>query len=154
MKRGNLNDVLKRVGLVGDRVSKLRESLSGLSRLTLFLAQAIEETKPSKDIKFRLKTLQRDVKSITDQDGFVTARISFLLDATLGLISIEQNAIIKIFSVAATAFLPPTLIASIYGMNFHFMPELDWHFGYPMAIILMIASAILPLWYFRRRGWL
>ncbi len=154
LKKFDLNAVLKRIGQVGDRVSKLRESLSGLSRLMLFLAQAMEETKPSKDIRARLKTLQRDVKSLTDQDSFVTARISFLLDATLGLISIEQNAIIKIFSVAATAFLPPTLIASIYGMNFHHMPELDWKLGYPIAVMLMVLSAILPLWYFRRRGWL
>ncbi|RUY31814.1 CorA family divalent cation transporter, partial [Mesorhizobium sp. M7A.F.Ca.CA.004.12.1.1] len=77
-----------------------------------------------------------------------------LLDATLGMISIEQNAIIKIFSVAAVIFLPPTLVASIYGMNFDIIPELKWQLGYPFAIAMMVLSAILPFWYFRRRGWL
>jgi len=77
------------------------------------------------------------------------------MDATVGFININQNKIIKIFSVASVAFLPPTLIASIYGMNFHkWFPELDWTYGYPFAIGMMIASAIAPLWYFRRRGWL
>ena len=80
--------------------------------------------------------------------------MSFLLDATLGMINIEQNAIIKIFSVAAVVFLPPTLIASIYGMNFEHMPELGWPLGYPLALALMVASAILPYWYFKRRRWL
>lgn len=154
LKKRDLTAVLKRIGQVGDRVSKLHESMNGMGRLMMFLVQALEAGKPGKDTKTRLKTLQRDIKSLTDQDGFLTARISFLLDATLGLISIEQNAIIKIFSVAATAFLPPTLIASIYGMNFHHMPELDWNLGYPLAIFLMILSAVLPLWYFRRKGWL
>ena len=82
------------------------------------------------------------------------SNVTFLLDATLGLINIQQNAIIKIFSVAAVIFLPPTLIASIFGMNFEHMPELHWTFGYPMAIVLMIVSAILPYYYFKRRGWL
>jgi magnesium transporter len=77
-----------------------------------------------------------------------------MLQATLGLINIEQNNIIKIFSVAAVMFLPPTLIASIYGMNFHFMPELDWPFGYPLALGVILVSAILPYLFFRRRGWL
>jgi magnesium transporter len=107
-----------------------------------------------KDIKARIKTLSRDLGSITDHANFLAGKVNFLLDATLGLINIEQNAIIKIFTVAAVAFLPPTLIASIYGMNFDFMPELKWHYGYLVAIGLMILSAVLPMWYFRRRGWL
>jgi magnesium transporter len=84
----------------------------------------------------------------------MSQKITFLLDATLGLINIEQNAIIKIFSVAAVVFLPPTLVASIYGMNFEIMPELAWPIGYPFAIGLMILSALLPFVYFKRRGWL
>jgi magnesium transporter len=80
--------------------------------------------------------------------------VNFFLDATLGMINIEQNTIIKIFSIAAVVFLPPTLVASIYGMNFKFMPELEWSLGYPWAVLLMIISAILPCWYFRRKGWL
>ena len=76
------------------------------------------------------------------------------MDATVGFININQNKIIKIFSVASVAFLPPTLIASIYGMNFRILPELNWSFGYPFALALMVASAVTPFWYFRRRGWL
>jgi magnesium transporter len=81
-------------------------------------------------------------------------KINFLMDATVGFININQNKIIKIFSVASVALLPPTLIASSYGMNFKFMPELDWSLGYPAALALMAASALLPMWYFRHRGWL
>jgi len=84
----------------------------------------------------------------------LSQKVTFLLDATLGMISIEQSNIIKIFSIAAGVFLPPTLIASIYGMNFRFMPEFGWPWGYPFALVLMLASAVLPFWYFRRRGWL
>ena len=89
-----------------------------------------------------------------DHAGFLSQKITFLLDATLGMISIEQNATIKIFSIAAVIFLPPTLIASMYGMNFEYMPELQWPLGYPFAIGLMIISAILPYAYFKKRGWL
>jgi magnesium transporter len=98
--------------------------------------------------------LQRDIISLTDHASFLSAKISFLLDAVLGMIQIEQNDIIKIFSVAAVVFLPPTLLASIYGMNFHHMPELDWWFSYPLALILMVLAAVLPYVYFKRRGWL
>jgi magnesium transporter len=76
------------------------------------------------------------------------------LDAVLGMISIEQNGIIKIFSIASVVFLPPTLVASMYGMNFQNMPELGWTFGYPIALSLMVLSAVVPLYYFRRKGWL
>lgn len=147
----HLQQVLFRVARCGDIGTKARDSLLGLSRLTLFLTAQAEL---KKDSKLRLKTLTRDIASITDHANFLGGKVNFLLDATLGLINIEQNAIIKIFTVAAVAFLPPTLIASIYGMNFEFMPELRWDFGYPFAIFLMVLSALLPIWYFRRRGWL
>ena len=106
------------------------------------------------DERGRYRTLSRDVLALADHAAFVSNKITFLLDATLGLINIEQNNIIKIFSVAAVVFLPPTLVASIYGMNFHHMPELDWEFGYPVAIVMMLLSAALPFLYFKRRGWL
>ncbi len=89
-----------------------------------------------------------------DHAAYLSSKIQFLLDSALGLINIQQNAIIKIFSVAAVIFLPPTLIASVYGMNFEHMPELKWLFGYPFAVGVMVVSAILPHWYFKRRGWL
>jgi magnesium transporter len=107
-----------------------------------------------KDHRARTKILQRDIISLTDHASFLSGKIAFLLDAVLGMISIEQNGIIKIFSVAAVVFLPPTLVASIYGMNFDVMPELNWVMGYPFALGLMVLSAILPYIYFKRKGWL
>jgi magnesium transporter len=102
----------------------------------------------------RLKVLRRDVDALAAQASFLSDKLSFLLDATLGLINLQQNQIIKIFSVAAVVFLPPTLIASIYGMNFAHMPELAWRYGFTFALVLMLASAILPYFYFKHRGWL
>jgi magnesium transporter len=94
------------------------------------------------------------VTSLSDHASFLGTKSSFLLEATLGLINIEQNNIIKIFSVVAVMLMPPTLVASIYGMNFHFMPELGWHLGYPWALLLMAVSGLVPYLFFRRRGWL
>ena len=88
------------------------------------------------------------------QPGRVSNNIYFMLDACLGLVNIEQNGIIKIFSVAAVVFLPPTLVASIYGMNFSDMPELHWAHGYPMALVMMVCSAVLPYLWFKKKGWL
>ena len=101
-----------------------------------------------------LQEILKDIESLGDHSTFLFEKVQFLMDATLGRISIEQNKIIKIFSIAAVVLLPPTLVASIYGMNFQTIPELTWHLGYPLAIILMIISGIAPYWYFRRKGWL
>lgn len=145
---------LRRIARISDLNSHMRESLISLSRLHAFLSQIAGKIKMSAEETAKLRNLTMDVQSLLDHVGFVAGKISFLLDATLGLVNIEQNAIIKIFSVAAVIFLPPTLVASIYGMNFHNMPELSWLWGYPMAVVLMVLSAILPYWYFKRRGWL
>lgn len=145
---------LEEIGRKGDLTSNIRDSLLTLERLTGFLGHATVQRKTSKELRERVKTLSRDIRSLLDHAGFLSQKVTFLLDATLGMINIEQNAIIKIFSVAAVIFLPPTLIASIYGMNFAHMPELDWLLGYPFAIGLMIVSAILPYAYFKRRAWL
>ena len=104
--------------------------------------------------KARLKLAGRDIRSLEDQITFLSNKITFLLDATLGLISVQQNEVIRILTVATGVIFPPTLIATIYGMNFRFMPELDWPIGYPLSIILMVLSALLPYIYFKRRGWL
>jgi len=96
----------------------------------------------------------RDIDSLDSHTAFLFDKINFLMDATVGFININQNKIIKIFSVASVALLPPTLIASLYGMNFKYMPELNWPMGYPSALFLMTASALVPMWYFRKRGWL
>jgi magnesium transporter len=130
-----------------------RGSLVSISRLLAFagLAPQISEDRAC---MAHLKSLQADVQSLTEHSAYQSSHIAFLLDAALGLINIEQNGIIKFFSVIAVIFLPPTLVASIYGMNFKHMPELDWVLGYPMAICLMVASAVLPLWWFKKRGWM
>jgi len=153
-KGKNLRAVLESIGRKGDLNSDIRDSLLTLERLVGFLGQRTLERKSGKRTRERVKTLARDVRSLADHASFLSQKVTFLLDATLGMVSIEQNAIIKIFSVAAVVFLPPTLVASIYGMNFKYMPELSWPFGYPLAIGLMVLSAILPWLYFKRRGWL
>jgi magnesium transporter len=143
--------ILRRIGNKEDLVSKIRDSLLTLQRMSGFLANVSGQ---GKDSRARVKTISRDVMSLSDHVSFQTQKITFLLDATLGMINIEQNGIIKIVSVAAVVFLPPTLVASIYGMNFEAMPELKWLLGYPFAIALMVVSAVLPFWFFRRKGWL
>ena len=132
--------------------SMTRTSLVSLARL-LSYANLAAEIASDPDCSAHLKSLQSDAQSLTEHASFESSHIAFLLDAALGLINIEQNGIIKIFSVMAVIFMPPTLVASIYGMNFHHMPELSWPFGYPMAIGLMVISAILPVLWFRKRGW-
>jgi magnesium transporter len=154
-KGGDFQGILRSLGRRGDLTSKVRESLVGIGRLLMFFGEAgTPNGKTAKDLRNRVRTMSRDVRSLTEHASFLSGKINFLLDATLGMINIEQNAIIKIFSVVAVVFLPPTLIASIYGMNFDFMPELDWQLGYPLAIALMLGSALAPYLFFKRRGWL
>jgi magnesium transporter len=149
----DLRAVMERIGRNGDLTSKARESLVSLGRLLTFVQQAASIALPN-DQRARFRTLSRDILSLSDHASFIANKLTFMLEATLGLINIEQNNIIKIFSVAAVVFLPPTLIASIYGMNFEHMPELRWMLGYPFALLVMVVSAILPYVYFKRRGWL
>ena len=154
-KSRDLQQIIERIGMKGDTLTLARESLVSISRLASF-HQTLEtgNLKTSKELRQELKVLQRDCVALSDHAAFLNAKITFLLDATLGLINLEQNKIIKIFSVAAVVFLPPTLVASIYGMNFDFMPELHWPIGYPFALGLMVLSAALPYLFFKRRGWL
>jgi magnesium transporter len=146
--------ILTTIGRKGDLTSKVRESLVSIGRLLLFLANEAEGMRWTKDTRALLNSMQRDVQSLSDHVSYLSNKITFLLDAMLGLVTIEQNNVIKIFSVAAVALLPPTLIASIYGMNFKHMPELDWQYGYPLAIGLMIGGAVLPYLYFKWKKWL
>jgi magnesium transporter len=149
----DLKSMIQRIGANGDLVSKARESLVSFQRLLMYVQQA-SNVSLSQDQRSRFKSTLRDVQSLSDHATFLGAKIQFLLDAVLGLINLEQNNIIKIFSVAAVMFLPPTLVASIYGMNFDFMPELDKPWGYPFALVAMVVSAVVPYLYFRRKGWL
>lgn len=150
----DFHDILRTIGAKGDFNSKARESLVSIGRLLTFLPLDIDQPKGGREPAVRLDTLRRDVSSLTDHSSFLSNKITFLLDATLGMINIEQNAIIKIFSVVAVMLLPPTLIASIYGMNFDAMPELGWPWGYPFALVLMALSGFASYWLFKRRGWL
>ena len=150
----DFKSLLQRIGGAGDLISRTRESLATLDRMMPYLQLVLDRRKGPKDAKARVKAMSRDIISLNDFVSFLSNKTTFLLDTTVGMISIEQNAIIKIFSVAAVGFMPPTLIASIYGMNFKFMPELEWPLGYPMAIVLMVVSALLPLLFFRHKNWL
>ena len=151
----DFKSLLTRIGGAGDLTSRVRESLATIDRLLPFLQLTLDRRRRAgKDAKPRVKAMARDVGSLNDFVSFLSNKTTFLLDTTVGMISIEQNAIIKIFSVAAVAFLPPTLIASIYGMNFRNIPELSWSYGYPYALGLMVISAVLPMVFFRYKNWL
>jgi magnesium transporter len=148
------NQILRAIGRKGDLASKVRESLVSIGRLLLYLANEADSMRWAKEPRALLRGMQRDVHSLSDHAAYLSNKIQFLLDAMLGVVSIEQNNVIKIFSVAAVVLMPPTLIASIYGMNFKHMPELDWTFGYPIAVLLMVSAAVAPYYFFKWRKWL
>jgi magnesium transporter len=151
----NLRSLIERIGQQGDLLTKFRESLVSMTRLTGYHTTLQDAGRGGgKETRSRIKVVQRDAASLSEHANFLSNKVNFLLDATLGLINLEQNQIIKIFSVAAVVLLPPTLVASNYGMNFDFMPELHWLFGYPFAVFLMFLSSLLPYLYFKRKGWL
>jgi len=144
--------ILQRIGRAGDIAAKARESVLSLNRAVTFLGLVAPDLGGKKKAA-HLKTMARDLQSLADYAQFISGKVTFLLDATLGMLSIEQNDVIKIFTIAAVIFLPPTLVGTIYGMNFEFMPELDWTFGYPLAIGLMVVSAVIPWVWFKRKKW-
>jgi magnesium transporter len=148
------SQILISIGRKGDLTSKVRESLVSIGRVVAFLSAVVEGVKWSKDMREQLKTMQRDVVSLTDHASYLSSKITFVLDAMLGVVNLEQNNIIKLFSVMAVVLMPPTLIASIYGMNFKAMPELEWAHGYPFALVLMLIAAIVPYWIFKWKKWL
>jgi magnesium transporter len=148
------SDILIAIGRKGDLTSKVRESLVSIGRVVTFVAAGTEGVKWSKDMREQLKTMQRDVTSLTDHASYLSNKITFVLDAMLGVVNLEQNNIIKLFSVMAVVLMPPTLIASVYGMNFKLMPELEWTHGYPMALIMMLAAAAGPYMFFKWKKWL
>ncbi|MEW6642095.1 MAG: magnesium transporter CorA family protein [Pseudomonadota bacterium] len=148
------SQILLFIGKKGDLVSKVRESLVSIGRLLSFVAVETDNGRWSKEQKAMFKTMQRDVQSLTDHASYLSNKIQFVLDAMLGVVNLEQNNIIKLFSVMAVVLMPPTLIASIYGMNFKAMPELDWSIGYPMALVGMLLAAALPYLFFKWKKWL
>ena len=152
-KGTDLNAILTRLGQNGLRAANTRESMVSLTRLIAFFPEAGRVCN-GEVLEEHWKGVGADIASLTDHATFLSNKVNFFLDATLGRINSEQNSIIKIFSVLAVVFLPPTMIASIYGMNFEHMPELKWVSGYPMSLLVMLAAAVIPYYLFKRKGWL
>jgi magnesium transporter len=154
-KSRDFQAIIEEIGARGDLLAMVRESLVSLNRLLAYhntTGKAADG--PNKDAVAWVKDMLQDVVALSDHATYLSNKTNFLLDATLGLINLEQNQIIKIFSIAAVCLMPPTLIASSYGMNFRHMPELEWLFGYPYALALMLITAIIPFVWFKRKGWL
>jgi magnesium transporter len=150
-----LTALLTRIGRNQTLLTKIRySSVSMLRMLSFFGASNLVHKEESQELRHHLASLTSDVTALGEHASFLSDNLTFLLDASLGLISIEQNAAMKLFSWAAVVFLPPTLIAGIFGMNFHYMPELSWRWGYPLSLALMFVSAIGPYIYFKRRRWI
>lgn len=145
--------LMLRIGAVGRLINRARESSVSTSRMLSFLA-ALERVESQPNEQRHLQSIAEDLRALDDHSNFLAENLNFLLDASLGMITLEQNRVMKIFSVVAVVLMPPTLIAGIYGMNFKHMPELDWALGYPAALILILASAVIPYWLARRGGWL
>lgn len=152
-RRTDLHAVVRRLGRANMLAARLRDSLQSIGRMLGFYRSAIGD-RLDEGKRATLKGLDRDIRSLGEHESKLAAEVGFLLGATLGLIDIEQSRVIRVFTIAAVIALPPTLIGTIYGMNFEAMPELQWRFGYPFALLLMAASAVLPFLWFRRRGWL
>ncbi len=150
-EESELEDAIGKLARLEDSNGKIRLCLMDTQRGISFLLRHLQGQQEQPET---LREIMRDIETLMSHTTFLFDKINFLMDSTQGFINIEQNQIIKIFSIAAVVFLPPTLVASMYGMNFEFMPELNWLLGYPWAIGLMIASGIAPYWYFKRKGWL
>lgn len=148
-----LRGMLRSIGQIGDRLANIRDSLVGTQRIVSYVHDMGAEWM-DKALVQRCSTLRTDITSLMDYDVQLSNKVQFLLDATLGFINIEQNNGIKILTVVSVVGVPPTLVASIYGMNFKWIPELEWGYGYCYALALILASAIFPLIWFKKRGWI
>jgi magnesium transporter len=147
-----LRECLNLVGTAGDHLSRLRQSLLGLQRIIRFVSEMAAGCLLP-EAKTHLNTAQQDLTSLVDFEAHLSGKTQFLLDAILGFINTEQNDIFKVLTIASVVGIPPTLIASMYGMNFHNMPELSWHWGYAYGLALIAVSILLPIFWFKRRGW-
>lgn len=153
-KTAEFNDTILNIGNTGTIISKNRESLVSLNRMMIYFSQISILKSKKRNFFLRFKHISREIYSLSEYANFLSQRNSFLLDATLGMISVEQNMIIKFFTIATAMFMPSTLITGIYGMNFKFMPEIDNVFGYPIILIIILFSSIIFYVYFKKRGWL
>jgi magnesium transporter len=147
-----LKAVLAILGRDYDTISFLRDSQLGVARIAPYAIASVDWLPAA--VRQRLKSVQKDISSLNEYSVRLTDKVQFLLDSTLGLINIAQNTLIKVLTIVSIAGIPPTLIAGIYGMNFHVIPELSWTYGYAYAWVIMILSAVLPLLWFRKKGWI
>jgi magnesium transporter len=147
-----LRNSMNTVGIAGDQLSRIRESLLGLQRIVGFVAEMTTEWHMA-ELKSHLKTARQDLVSLVDFESHLSGKTQFLLDAVLGFINTEQNDIFKVLTIVSVVGIPPTLIASMYGMNFKNMPELSWEYGYPYGLVLILVSILVPVAWFKRRGW-
>ena len=148
-----LRAMLRSIGRAGERLSNIRDSLLGMQRIVLYSAESATGWMPS-ELKPRIKTLRQDIGSLSDYDTQLQNKVMFLLDATLGFINIEQSNGIKVLTVVSVVGVPPTLVASIYGMNFKWIPELEWGYGYYYALAVIVMSGVVPFIWFKKRGWI
>lgn len=148
-----LRETLAAIGRTGEVISFIRDSQLGADRIVPYVLGNTKEWLPT-DLEPRLNSLRQDIASLKDYDLHLDDKVQFLLDATLGFISIAQNNVVKVLTVASVAGIPPVLLAGIYGMNFKLMPELDWHWGYAYALVMILLSTIVPLVWFKLKGWL
>ncbi|WP_375464196.1 magnesium transporter CorA family protein [uncultured Methylobacterium sp.] len=148
-----LKRILRGIARRGKVLGKIRASLLGLERLVPFVAGACEHLLGQEETDARFETIRRDIESLDEFETRLSENVQFLLDAALGLINIEQNNVFRVLTVVSVVGVPPTLIASMYGMNFKAMPELDWAYGYPYALTLILVSAVVPIVVFRIKGW-
>lgn len=146
-----LEDAIDKLAKLEDSNGKVRLSLMDTQRSISFMQRHLRE---HFELQETAREIKRDVDTLMSHTAFLFDKINFLMDSTQGFISIEQSQVIKTFSIAAVVFLPPTVVASIYGMNFDIMPELHWKFGYIWALVIMVLAGIAPYWYFKRKGWL
>lgn len=148
-----LQGLMIRIGRTNEELVKVRHSFLSIGRIAGFLLDRCEP-RLQDGMRDRLRTVQHDIQSLDEFENSLAGRVSLLLDAAIGFIGIEQNDVVRLLTVVSVAGVPPVLIAGIYGMNFKLMPELDWHWGYPFALFLMVASTLLPVWWFKWRDWL
>ena len=148
-----LRDLMIRIGRSNEEMVKVRHAFLAIGRIAGYMLDRCQP-RISDGLRERLETVRRDIDSLDEFETSLTSRVSMLLDAANAFISIEQNDVVKVLTVASVAGVPPVLIAGVYGMNFKYMPELDWHLGYPMAVALMVVTTLLPIAWFKWRDWL
>ena len=148
-----LRSILNAIGRCGDTLGNLRDSVLALGRIAAYALQSRDEWMPV-ELKSRLGTLKQDIASLNDYDQQLNNKVSFLLDAVLGFINIEQNNGVKVLTIASVVGIPPTFVVGLYGMNFKNMPEYDWSYGYQYGWVMILVSIVVPLVWFRLKGWL